>query len=206
MVGVMIAIFVLGVAISVNGAWSRRIVDIRGQEKLRVQAADLAESGLSKVDVILKTNKRRYADPGCWKTIETADACDPLNSPMMAVVGSGAEEYSIHSDYIDFTPALIPPAISGEFDDSTILAREANSFSVHRKYLGPDNTKPILTSNVPDSENTYFYHRIEVTAREYDFDGDGVMEEQLNVTSSVKWPYRNRVKTYSTSRSFMHYN
>lgn len=203
MAGVMIAIVLIEAVLFTSGRWLKQVIELKGEQKSRMQVVRLAEGGLDNVSKIIKTNKRRFAPPQCWKTITTEDVCDPMTSPMMATVGGGTEKYSLPPDNADFTPALVPLLGSGEFEDSTILARESNSLSIHRKYLGPNETKPVLTSNVLGSVNTYFYRQIEIVAHEYDFDGDGTSEELLTVISSIKWPEHNKVRTYSTSRSFM---
>lgn len=193
---------ILGV-VATFGLWSRRQVYINGGQETRAQAVILAEGGLNLVEGIIRTNRRRQADPGCWKTITTEDVCNSSTSPMMAIVNGPIEEYSLHFDYVDHTDALFPPTGSGEFEDSAILAREANSFSIHEKYLGLNETKPVISPDVPNSKNLYFYRRIRIKAQEIDLDGDGDDEEILRVESSVKWPDGNSVKEYVDSRIFM---
>lgn len=193
---------ILGV-VATFGLWSRRQVYINGGQETRAQAVILAEGGLNLVESIIRTNRRRHADPGCWKTITTEDVCNSLTSPMMAINAGPIEEYSLHFDYVDHTDALLPPTGSGEFEDLAILAREANSFSIHEKHLGPNETKPIISPDVPNSKNLYFYRRIRIKAQEIDLNGDGDDEEILRVESSVKWPDGNSVKEYVDSRIFM---
>lgn len=195
--------FVLSIAVPVAGFLSYRQINVGGGQKIRAQAVELAEGGLDLVGSIMRTNRRRHADPGCWKTITTEDVCNSSTSPMMAINLGPIEEYSLHFDYIDHTDALLPPTGSGEFEDSAILARETNSFSIHEKYLGPNETKSILSADIPNSKNLYFYRRIRVKAEERDLNGDGDDEEILRVESAVKWPDGIRVKEYVTSRIFM---
>lgn len=181
-------------------------INVDGNQELRSQAVKYATEGIWNVEKIIKTNKRRFAPPECWKTIATEDVCDPLTSPMMATVGYPVEEYAVFTDHIDGTASLIAPAASGEFEDNVVEARESNSFSLHKLYTGPNNTESIVTSDVLGSENTYFYRQIRIGAHEVDVDADGVYEEALAVTSTVKWPYKNKINSISVSRRFINVN
>ncbi|MDP4008566.1 MAG: hypothetical protein Q8P68_05240 [Candidatus Peregrinibacteria bacterium] len=197
---VTIALFIIGVGITVSSMVLNRSLNVTAQNKLWLEGVYFAKEGLEGVRNLSDTNLLRYSDPGCWKTIETADVCDPTTpngSPMMA----NSEEtnfYSMFFDYVDFTWSLVEANSANDWEDNAIIARLPNEYSIFKKYLGPSETLPIYIGQTTGAENTFFYRRIHVESITLDVDQDD-SDEVLMVTSEVKWPYRNKVFHYETS-------
>lgn len=204
---VTIALFIIGVGITVSSMVLNRSLNITAQNKLWLEGVHFAKEGLEGVRNIRDTNLLRYSDPDCWKTIETADICDPnpvTGSPMMAKSGE-TKFYSMFFDHVDFTWSLENQKNYAQsdflFKNPAILTRLPNEYSIFKKYLGPNETLPIYIGQTTGAENTFFYRRIRIQSviSAFDVDQDGNDDEILMVTSEVKWPYRNKVFHYETS-------
>ena len=205
---VTIALFIIGVGVTVSSMVMHRTLNITAGNKLWMQGMFFAKEGLEGVRNIRDTNWIKFSDPDCWKTIDTGNVCDPTNA--MAPLNT-TRYYSIFFDHADFTWELADQMEAGAsnplFDPPTISARLANEYSIHEKFLGPSNTKPIYIADTIGAGNTYFYRRIKIQSVEADLDGDSATpdEEILIVTSQVKWPYKNKVKKYSVSTILTNY-
>lgn len=205
---VTIALFIIGVGITVSSMVLNRILNVTAQNKLLLQATFLAKEGIEGVQNLRDTNSLRYADLGCWKTIETANVCisaGPSPSPMMDDPSTGAKFYSIFFDHLDFTWSLENQMDTNGsdflFSDNAVRSRLPNIYSVHEKFLGANETKPIYIEEVSGADNTFFYRRIRTQSIALDNDADSstLPEEVMLVTSEVKWPYRNKVGHYMAS-------
>ena len=198
---VVMALFIVGVGVTTSSAVLNRTLNVTASNQLWLQAAFFAKEGLESVRNIRDTNWIKFAPEECWKATETANLCDPATSPMMADSSSPDNYYTIFFDYVDFTPQLNGPIVTAnEFTNSAILSRLPNVYSIHKKFLNPSTEEnPVFGEDVSGSENTMFYRQIRIQFDEIDLDGDGIYEEVLEVTSSVKWPYRNKVNTYTIS-------
>ncbi len=175
---------------------------VGGKSKLQAQAINLAEGGLDLVQTQINTNKRRFADPACWDTLETSDVCDS-SSNSMAETGE-TKYYALFSDLVDSTPNLIGPLTNAtnEFSDSIILSRLPNTYSIYTKYLAPGEIKPILSGPGNGAVLSPYSRLITIRGISTDVNGDTILEEGLRVTSTVKWPYKNEVKTHQVSTTF----
>jgi len=208
---VTIALFIIGVGVTVSSMVMHRTLNITAQNKLWMQAIFLANEGLEGVKNIRDTNWLRYPEDGCWKTIETGNSCSAATSPMMADTTNSLWYYSIFFDHIDFTWELADQMNSGAsnplFDSNAIRSRLPNEYSIHEKFLGPSDTKPIYIAEATGADNTYFYRRIKIQSMMADLDGDSntLNDEILVVTSQVKWPYKNKVNEYSVSTMLTNY-
>lgn len=203
---VTIALFVIGVGLNVTNVVSHRMLNLTAQNHDRLTAEFLAREALDGVMNMRDTSYIRYADPGCWKTIETADVCvstGPNASQVMDEPGGGPIFYSTFFDRLDFTWSLENPKTLSDsnsfFDDDMILLRLPNIYSIHEKFLGDSETKPVYTGQEIGADNTYFYRRVKVESTDANSDGD----EDLIVTSQVKWPYKSQVFSYSIAKTLL---
>ncbi len=196
----------LGIAFSgivVAGSRTFNMLDANGTSRYTLQAMHLAEEGLDYIESQIGTNRIRFADDGCWDTTETTDICDSAISPEVFAAIGETKYYALTFDHVDFTQSVVGPlTASGEFSDSAVLSRFANGYSVYRKYLSPDQSKPVLSGNSPDAVLTSYYRQITVKAVQIDSNDDGVDEKALLATSTVKFAYHLKVKTYQVSTLF----
>ncbi|MBT6068844.1 hypothetical protein HOG48_03740 [Candidatus Peregrinibacteria bacterium] len=199
---VVIALFIIAIGVTTSSVVLNRAMNVTASNQLWEQAVFFAKEGLEATRNVRDTNWMKFADEECWKTIETSDVCDSLNSPMMAEVGSGESYYSVFFDHVDFTWSLEGPILAiNEFSDAAVLMRLPNEYSIHQRFLEADEGKPVFIGESFEAENTNFYRQIRIEALELDVDGDSSTdpEEVLVVTSTMKWPYRKKVNTYSVT-------
>lgn len=210
---VIIALFIVGMGVTTSSMILNRALNVTASNQLWVQAAFFAKEGVEAVRNIRDTNWIKFAPEDCWKTRETGNVCDPATSPMMADSANDENYYAIFFDYIDFTWNLEGPITStNEFTNGAILSRLPNNYSIHEKLLSPsaappDSQRPIYIEDVSGADNTNFYRQIKIEHAMLNVDNDSstTSEEVLIVTSTVKWPYRNKVNTYGLTTILTNY-
>ena len=197
---VTVALFIVGIGLATVSMVVNRVLNVTTRNELFLHGSFFAKEGIEAVRNIRDTNWLRYPSE-CWATIQTTSTCDPTG-PMLTV---GPGYYSTCFDFAEFTWELNPA--SGPLIDTDVLFRNNNEYRIYKEYFTsiPTYGEPVYTGQTLGFEPTDYYRMIEVEpVNGVDFDDDGSDPNQydgeaIKVTSTVKWPYKNEVFSYSVS-------
>lgn len=193
---VTVGLFILSIAFSTYSLMSSRALSIQHESALRAIAEDIAENLLTDVEVIIGTNRLRYADQDCFDLIDPVAGCSGTPTRMNGT-------YASHFDVSNLTPALIL-AEPSDLSVGAVLERLPNDSSFHLVGTDAGADVKIMTGNMSGSEPTNFYGQVNI-----DKIPTSIGDYSQNVVTAraiVKWPIRSRVHTFQRSRTFAPHN